>query len=65
MGEQKQGISVAQTRCRLQSTQSKQRNTEKSRAAFVTDMNIESTTLFFSRSYGNDGKETDAFGLIP
>lgn len=65
MGKQKQSISFAQTRCRLQSNQSKRCNTEKSGAAFVTDMFIESTTLFFSRSYDNDDKETDASGFIP
>jgi hypothetical protein len=43
----------------------KQCNTEMFGAAFVTDMNIESTTLFFSRSYGKDDKETDASGLTP
>jgi hypothetical protein len=65
VGKQKQIISVAQTRCGLQSAQSKQYNAEKFGAAFVTDMNIESTKLFCSRSYGNDDKETDASGLIP
>jgi hypothetical protein len=33
-------------------------------AAFVTVMNMQSTALFRSRSYGKDDKETDAFGLI-
>jgi hypothetical protein len=65
VGKQKQSISVAQTRCRLQSTQPKEGNTEKSVAAFVTGMNAYSTALFCIRSYGSNHEETGAFRLVP